>query len=460
MTYYARTLRGSSLALLFLLNFSVVNSWSQVEPNAGKWKTWVLSSGNQLRLPAPPTNDATAGELRAVREYLAALNPAALEQIAFWDAGSPAFRWIQIAIQELNRRNIATPLATRALALVSVAMYDATVAAWDSKYAYNRARPSEADPRIRPSVSNGGSPSYPSEHAVAAGAASTVLSALFPDGADTFNNLAEEAARSRIFAGVQFPSDTAAGLQLGRAVGALVVNYGQSDRSGTPFTGSFPPSPGKWNAPNPVSPLAGTWKPWALSSGDQFRLDGPPAVDSPQEAALVAEVKNFDRTLATNRVAYFWQASFTNPWIDTLNQQISAFRLDTNAPRAARAYALLAIAQHDATIACWDTKYTYLAPRPPQVDPSVTTLFPLPMHPSFPSGHACASGSMSTVLDYLLPQQKQFFTEQSFSDRATEAGFTTFYSGIHFRNDVESGLAQGRSVAQVVIDRVSKDGSQ
>ncbi|MDQ6705147.1 MAG: phosphatase PAP2 family protein [Acidobacteriota bacterium] len=411
-------------------------------------------------MPAPPSNDAAAGELRAVREYLAASNPVAREQIAFWDAGSPAFRWIQITIQELNRRSLATPLATRALALVSVAMFDATVAAWDSKYAYNRARPSEADPRIRPSASNGGSPSYPSEHAVAAGAASAVLSALFPDGADTFTGLAEEAARSRLFAGTQFPSDTAAGLQLGRAVGALVVNYGQSDRSGTPFTGSFPPTPGKWSGANPVSPLAGTWKPWALSSGDQFRLDAPPAFDSPTEAALVAEVKGFERTLATNRIAYFWQASFTNPWIDTLNQQLSDSRLDANAPRASRAYALLAIAQHDAAIACWDTKYTYLAPRPPQVDPSVTTLFPLPMHPSFPSGHACASGSMSTVLDYLFPTQNQFFTEQSFDDRATEAGLSTFYSGIHFRNDVESGLAQGRSVAQVVIDRASKDGSQ
>ncbi|MGI8745276.1 MAG: vanadium-dependent haloperoxidase [Bryobacteraceae bacterium] len=443
---------------MVLLDLSAVSSWAQVEPKAGQWKTWVLTSGNQLRLPPPPA--ATADEFRSVRDSLASNNATALEQIAFWDAGSPTFRWIQITTQELNRRNIATPLATRALALVSVAMYDATIAAWDSKFAYNRPRPSQVDPTIHPLVSNGGSPSYPSEHAVVAGAASAVLASLFPDSGDSFNNLAEEAARSRLFAGTQYPSDTAAGLQLGRAVGALVVKYGQSDGSSAPFSGSFPPTPGKWSGASPVSPLAGTWKPWALSSGNQFRLDAPPPFDSPQEAALVNEVKNFDRTLATNRIAYFWQASFTNPWIDTLTQQISNFHLDANAPRAARAYALLAIAQHDATIACWDTKYTYVAPRPPQVDPSVTTLFPLPMHPSYPSGHACASGGISPVLDYLFPAQKQFFTEQSFSDKATEAGFSTFYSGIHFRNDVESGLAQGQSVAQVVIDRASTDRSQ
>lgn len=34
---------------------------------------------------------------------------------------------------------------TRIMALVSVAIYDATIAAWDSKYAYNRPRPSQFD---------------------------------------------------------------------------------------------------------------------------------------------------------------------------------------------------------------------------------------------------------------------------------------------------------------------------
>ncbi len=201
MTFRARTWRGSCLAILVLLGLSAVNSWSQVEPKAGQWKTWVLSSRNQLRLPAPPT--ATADKFRSIHDYLATPNSVALEQIAFWDAGSPTFRWIQIAAQELSRRNIAAPLATRALALISVAMYDATIAAWDSKYAYNRPRPSQVDPTIHPLVSNGGSPSYPSEHAVVAGAASAVLASLFPDGADSFNDLAEEAARSRLFAGTQ-----------------------------------------------------------------------------------------------------------------------------------------------------------------------------------------------------------------------------------------------------------------
>ena len=39
---------------LMLVNLAPSASSGQVEPNAGSWKTWVLTSGSQLRLPAPP----------------------------------------------------------------------------------------------------------------------------------------------------------------------------------------------------------------------------------------------------------------------------------------------------------------------------------------------------------------------------------------------------------------------
>ncbi|MGI8991075.1 MAG: hypothetical protein ACR2I2_16040 [Bryobacteraceae bacterium] len=74
-------------------------------------------------------------------------------------------------------------------------------------------------------------------------------------------------------------------------------------------------------------------------------------------------------------------------------------------------------AQHDATIACWDTKYAYLEMRPFMFDSTVTTLFPNPGHPSFPSGHACASGGTGAVMGYLFPSDGQ-----SFADRAAQAG--------------------------------------
>jgi membrane-associated phospholipid phosphatase len=58
--------------------------------------------------------------------------------------------------------------------------------AWDSKYAYNRLRPTAFDPSLTATLPNPQSPSYPSEHATVAGAVSTVLAYLFPDKADDF----------------------------------------------------------------------------------------------------------------------------------------------------------------------------------------------------------------------------------------------------------------------------------
>ena len=36
-----------------------------VEPKAGTWKTWIISSGKDFRVPPPPDAGTTAGELRA-----------------------------------------------------------------------------------------------------------------------------------------------------------------------------------------------------------------------------------------------------------------------------------------------------------------------------------------------------------------------------------------------------------
>ena len=186
------TMLRLTFALTVLIPFGILHA--QVEPNAGNWQTWILSSGNQMRLPAPPSDAGAAAELQSLKQIMAGADDAAKASVAYWDAGSPGYRWIQIASQKMVSQNLAAGLYTRGMALVAVAIYDATVAAWDSKYAWNRPHPSQSDPDIAPLVSVSGSPSYPSEHAVAAGAAAAVLSYLFPDSADTFSNMADEAA--------------------------------------------------------------------------------------------------------------------------------------------------------------------------------------------------------------------------------------------------------------------------
>jgi membrane-associated phospholipid phosphatase len=389
------------------------------------------------------------------------LDAATLDRITYWDAGSAAYRWNEIAIEHTNvRNNYGNNTGGRALALVNVAIYDALVAAWDSKYAHGRLRPSEIDPSLSTVLLNPRSPSYPCEHAVAAGAASTVLGYLFPGEAGALNALAEEAAQSRVLAGVQYPSDARAGLDLGRAVGARVVEYGKADNSDAQWSGEIPTGPGLWTGTNPGGVAESMWKPWTMSSPSQLRLPPPPAWDSEQHAAELAEVKNFQRTPRTNGLALMWQYGiYGGPnvhvlWNRMVSQKVSEERLDDNAPWAARAYAMQSVALIDAYIASQDSKFAYWVARPNQIDPSITTVFPTPNFPTYPSNAAVFNVATAEVLAHLFPRDAQYF-----KDLGNQAGESRIWAGIHFRSDIEAGQTMAKGIADLVIARMMSGGT-
>ena len=430
-----------------------------IEPNAGTWKTWLLSSGSQLRLPPPPGGDVTQAEIKDLKTLAAQRDQATLDKISFWDIGSPAFRWNEIAVNECLKHSLNINRASRILALLNVAIYDATIAAWDTKYAYNRKRPSEANASLETAVPNPASPSYPSEHAVTAGAASAVLAYAFPDIASAILARADEAGQSRVLAGVQYPSDVAAGLELGRKVGALAVERGKADGSDAVWTGTIPVGPGYWTGTNPIEPMAGTWKTWVLDSGSQLRPGPPPAYNSPEKAAELTEIKTFPRTPRSNTVAFFWQYAVGGSngyqyWYEQTTQKISQYRLDDNPPRAARAYALQNIALYESAIACFDAKYAYWATRPFQLDADVKTLFPTPNHPSYPAAHSSLSGATAAMMGYLFPSDAAHFKAMG-----EEAGESRIWAGIHYRSDNTVGLTLGRAVTAKVVERAQGDGS-
>ena len=438
------------LAALTLTVAAAAQSKNGIEPDAGTWHTWLVDNVTDYRSPAPPNRAASEQEAKDLEAIAANRNADAFAEIEFWNAGSPAYRWIQFAQQEVNAHALGGPAATRAMSLVAAALNDAIIAAWDSKYTYNRPRPSHLDKHLHSAVPVPDSPSYPSDYAAAASVSAAVLNYLFPDDKAAIDTMASRAAQSRIDAGVEFPSDAAAGAALGTAIGNVAILHAQNDGFTTPFTGSFPPSPGVWSNASPSFPLAGMWKPWALSSGSQFRLSAPPAFASGDFQKQVDAVKQFPRTVDTNHTAWFWQPSFIDPWIDLANRFLVESGYVFDAPKVAQTYALAMIAQHDATIACWDTKYTWLELRPVMADPATTTLFPTPAHPSFPSGHACASGAAGVALSAVFPDAATYF-----GARAREAGLSTFYSGVHYPNDVDQGLALGQAVAKVVIAKAA-----
>ena len=380
-----------------------------VEPRAGTWKTWLLASGAQFRPPPPPDRAVTEAELRELKALAGRRDAATLDRIKFWDAGPAPYRWTEAAIEWTQVRTfLANGPLWRAFALVTAAMHDATVAAWDAKFAYNRPRPTEQDPALTAAVAVPRSPSYPSEHAAAAGAAATVLGYLFPADVEVFAGMAQEATRSRVEAGVQYPSDAAAGLDLGRRVGAHAVERGRTDNSD------------------------------AL-------------------AAELAEVKDFARTPRTTALALSWQyGAYGNSagivhWTREASRRLMEARRDADAPFAARLYALLAVGLYDTWIANQEAKFHYWTARPNQHDPAITTVFPTPNHPSFPSNRA-ALGMAPELLAHFFPGDAE-----TLRGTAAQIAESALWAGIHFRSDLTAGTALGRGVARLLLDRIKDD---
>lgn len=428
-----------------------------IEPGAGAWHTWVLSSGKQIVPAAPPNKAASLTEIKVLKQLAQQRDAATLGRIAYWNSGAPVYRWNELALAEMTAAGMNTMMTGRNLALVNAAISDATIAAWHAKYLYRRSRPTQLDRTLSAAIPVPASPSYPSEHAVAAGAASEVLAYLFPAKADIFRAKATEVGNAFLSAGVNYPSDVEAGLALGRQVGALVVERGMGDGSNLPWTGTVPNEPGKWTGQNPALPQAANWKTWVLTAGSEFRPAPPPTADSQQLAAEMAELKAYQRTPKSNTLALFWEygaGGTRNYWF--WNQQLGArhfeYGLANNPPRAARAYALLSIAYHDSVVACWDAKYTYWAIRPFQRDPTFTSLFTTPNHPGYPSAHSCFSATSADVLAYLFPHSAAGITAL-----AEEAGESRIWAGIHFRSDVTAGLQLGERVAEKVMAVVQGD---
>jgi phage-related protein len=157
--------------------------------------------------------------------------------------------------------------------------------------------------------------------------------------------------------------------------------------------------------------------------------------------AETAEVRQFTRTFQTNYKAFYWQSpEGLNNWPYVYaNKWMYEDKLDQNPPRAARVYALLGAAMHDAFIASQDSKsiYWYI---PPQLD----TIKPLHVL-SYQIGNIGVPVSASCWF---------------YSRRGERRGDSRIWAGIHFQIDNEAGAQLGRSVSQKFIPWANADGSQ
>jgi membrane-associated phospholipid phosphatase len=122
--------------------------------------------------------------------------------------------------------------------------------------------------------------------------------------------------------------------------------------------------------------------------------------------------------------------------------------------RAARVFALLNMAMHDAAVGCWDAKFTSFNPRPSQLDPSIRTIIGLPNFPSYTSGHSTFSAAAAEVLTYLFPTGAAYFDAEK-----EEAAISRLYGGIHYRTDIEVGKEHGERIGGYTLRFALHDGA-
>lgn len=420
-----------------------------VEPDAGSWHTWLLESGSELRLDAPPDEAATMSEIEELHTLLDAVDDDMRAHIRYWNANVPAYRWNKLASEEYFNR--ALPLESYGLSLMNVAIYDATVAAWDTKYAYMRPRPAELDSSLNTIIPTPHSPSYPSEHAVAAGAASVVLARIFPDKAEFFLAQGEAAADAMLHSGIYYPSDIEAGFALGQQVGERAVAWADANPLNLTPVEEINGGEGKWFGMNPILPNAASWTTWAMSSADEFRPGPPLAYGSDELEAEMQEIRDMERNMRTTVFSRFWEYGSGAPqdnlrWTQYASTLLWEYGWDDNPPRGALVYAALNVAGHDATIATFEAKYHYLAIRPFQYDPEFQTVIPTPNHPSYPSAHSVISMAILATLGEFFPEDATYLTGMS-----EQGGEARLWAGVHYRHDVVVGEEMGRQIADKVL---------
>ena len=204
-------------------------SWTGVNPIRGLIgvRTFALTSDDQFRSPPPPLymsqefNDALA-EVRAMSDTG---NAAMLAIAQFWAANGTAYL-NKVASDLLLDHERSERKAARVLALANMAVFDATDACFDSKFAYYYIRPSQADPLIKLRVGLPNHPSYPSGHSCQTGAFMTVLQHVFPSRSDELQAIIEEAGMARMYGGLHYRFDLLAGREIGRQVAEWVIEVG------------------------------------------------------------------------------------------------------------------------------------------------------------------------------------------------------------------------------------------
>ena len=375
--------------------------------------------------------------------------------------------WNNVALNTIRQAGTSPPVASRALAMMHAAMYDAVNATdltYNAYHSYQTALPGS------------------SAEAAAAVAARDVLVSIYPQYAANYDT----ALASSLASIPDGPSKTN-GLSLGHATASDIVAWRANDNWNMVVQYTPSTDPGKWRPTPPAyaPALLPNWpyvNTFSMSSGSQFRGTGIPALDSPEYAADFNETKSIGALNSATRTAYQTQTAFfwadgggtaTPPGHWNSIAQTVAQQQGNTLLQNARLFALLNVSMADAAICAWDNKYAYSAWRPitairlanedgnplTDPDPTWTPLLTTPNFPEYVSGHSTFSGAAAEVLaDFYGTDDITFTTGSdalpgvyrtytSFFEAADEAGRSRIYGGIHFEYSDAIAIQSGSSIA-------------
>lgn len=243
---------------------SGAGQWTPTPPNFapallpwwGDVRPFALARADACPAPPPPAYSEQAGSAfqKESEEVYRISRAATQEQRQFslyWaddplKTPTPAGHWSFIATDLLKHNKASLARAARVYARLHLAMADAFIATWKTKYTVNLLRPVTAvqltiDSQWVPTLMNTPPfPEYPSGHSVLSSAAAGVLEHEFgartrftdnthndrgwgPRSFASFRAAADEAAVSRLYAGIHFRSGIESGKTQGRCVAERVI---------------------------------------------------------------------------------------------------------------------------------------------------------------------------------------------------------------------------------------------
>jgi membrane-associated phospholipid phosphatase len=222
---------------------------------------WVMTSPSQFRPGPPPAltspiYTADFNETKSMGSITSATRTADETLYAqFWQNSTVTWFWERVALSLARQNGYTLSDEAHLLALLSIAMADATIATFDAKYTYSFWRPvtairladtdgnpaTDVDPAWTPFIITPAHPEYPSAHSIISSAGTAVLANVFGENTSftvdsssmtgvtrsftSFSAATAELKNARVFGGIHFRNSCNVGQNVGEAVGAYVVEH-------------------------------------------------------------------------------------------------------------------------------------------------------------------------------------------------------------------------------------------